>query len=288
MQNQIFAIGGAHWDILGRAPQNMSLYDDVGGRIRRMIGGVAGPIAMKLAMMGLPVELLAYAGNDALGDALIAKLNDFRVGTTHMQRGMHPTDVYMGIEAPNGVIAAIADCHSLEAVSEALVENLQTQDLSATTLIIDGNLHADSLTHLAKANLPVKRAFLVPASPGKIHRFQPIAECGNYSLCVNLREANALCHGQFTVAIDAAKALLECGFESALVTNGGEDAAFVSGEIQVTAKPPAIEVKRFTGAGDTMSAHFIYALETQNHPQEALSYALGKTAEFISQEDLDA
>ncbi len=74
MQSSKFlAVGGAHWDILGRASVPMELHDDVGGHIRRMIGGVAGPVAMKLGLTGANVEIICYAGEDELGNALLTK-----------------------------------------------------------------------------------------------------------------------------------------------------------------------------------------------------------------------
>ena len=284
---KITALGGAHWDILGRAQVAMSLYDDVPGNVRRMVGGVAGPVAMKLASLDVHVDLMAYAGHDELGDALIGKLEQYQVHTSKMTRGDLPTDVYMGIEAPNGLIAAIADCHSLEAVSMDIVKALLKQDNSDRIVVVDGNLREDALAFLAKQDFQTAELILVPASPGKIGRFLPFNRRNDTSLYVNLREANALCNKGFETSSEAASALVELGYKGAVVSNGGDVAAHAGAHGLVTSLPPQITVKRFTGAGDTLTGHHIFATARGDDPQAALEYALQATAHFISHEDLD-
>ncbi len=282
------ALGAAHWDILGRADVPMQLHDDVGGRIRRMIGGVAGPIAMKLAKAGSQVELICYAGHDELGEALLSKLDEFNVGRNLALRDAHPTDVYMGIEAPNGLVAAIADCHSLEHVSAEAVLTLFEASTADTHVIVDGNMTADALAQIADADFAYQNITLVPASPGKIQRLRCFIGKKPAQIIVNLREAELLLEQTFQNSTEAAKALHSCGFSAALVSNGGEIASFAKGEIVVTEKPPEIEVKRFTGAGDTLSAHFLHAQSQNQSPADALHHALMATTEFISHEDKDA
>ncbi len=284
---KITALGAAHWDLLGRASQEMALHDDIAGKVRRMIGGVAGPIAMKLAYLGLNVDLIAYAGRDELGDALLSKLELYQVRTELMTRGYHPTDVYMGIEAPNGLIAAIADCHSLEAVSMELVNKLLSKDNSKNIVVVDGNLHSEALAFLSVATIKAAKLILVPASPGKIDRFLPFSKRGDTEVYVNLREANALCLGDHKTTTDAAAALIDIGYRGAIVSNGAEETAHAGTHGIVTALPPKITVKRFTGAGDTLTAHHLFATARGDKPKAALEYALGATAHFISHEDLD-
>lgn len=283
----ITALGAAHWDLLGRSEKEMAIYDDYPGKVRRMVGGVSGPIAMKLAHLGLDVDLMAYAGKDELGEALINKLELYRVKTEHMARGPYPTDVYMGIEAPNGLIAAIADCHSLEAVSMELVNKLLSQNNSKKIVVIDGNLHPEALSFLSVAGIDAEKLILVPASPGKIDRFLPFSQRKDTEIYVNLREANALCQYDHNTSIDAATALVKIGYLGAIVTNGNEEAAHSGAHGVVFARPPQITVKRFTGAGDTLTAHHIFATTHGDTPQAALEYALHETSKFISTEDRD-
>ncbi len=285
--SHFLAIGSAHWDILGRTSQIMALHDDVGGQIRRLIGGVAGPIAMKLAQKGVPIELICYAGHDEFGEALLAKLHEYNVSTKHCLRGKLPTDIYMGIEAPNGLIAAIADCHSLEAMSIEAVKRLKSFSTNQTHLIVDGNLQEDALISLAKGNYTYKQLTLIPASPGKILRLKPFMGTSSAQIIVNLREANALLGANLSKTADAATALADQGFASALVSNGSEPASFANGQNCVSATPPSVEVKRFTGAGDTLAAHFLWAQSQGQDHQNALETALNATSEFISVEDLD-
>ncbi len=78
------------------------------------------------------------------------------------------------------------------------------------------------------------------------------------------------------------------GFAASLVSNGAERASFANQETAISALPPQIEVKRFTGAGDTLAAHFLWAQTLGQKPKSALESALIETSEFISSEERDA
>ena len=286
----ILCIGSVLWDIIGRSASAMRQGSDVPGRITRGPGGVALNIALTLLRFGLRPALLSAVGRDAPGEELLALCTSRGIDTSHVWRSSElPTDQYMAIEGANGLIAAIADAHSLEAAGDRILAPLQKGPLgSATTphtgpIALDGNLTTDLLTQIAHdpafsaADLRV-----APASPGKAERLLPFLQTGRGILYVNLEEAGILCGRPFASASDAGSALCDRGAARALVTNGAEAAADAGPDGVLTGQPPPVLVTRVTGAGDTfMAAHI--AAETRGADRAtALDRALQAAATHIS------
>jgi len=123
MSADVICIGSVLWDVIGRAPSKMRVGSDVPGRITRIPGGVAMNVAMMLRGFDLTPALLTAIGTDPEGDALIVEAEKRGLICDYVYRSEDlPTDSYMAIEASNGVIAAIADAHSLEAAGEKILQ----------------------------------------------------------------------------------------------------------------------------------------------------------------------
>ena len=171
-------IGSVLWDVIGRTDRTMRLGHDVPGRITRLAGGVAYNIAQELTRLNLTPILLTSVGKDDAGRTLLNHCAKMGMVTEHVHvSATLSTDAYMAIEAENGLIAAIADAHSLEQSGDAILTPLRNGALGDAEhpflglVIIDGNLTLDLLSTLAQD--PVLRAAdvrIVPASPGKAHR----------------------------------------------------------------------------------------------------------------------
>lgn len=295
--SDVLCIGSVLWDVIGRSASVMRQGSDVPGRITQIPGGVALNIAMTLARFGLRPALLSAVGRDVMGDALVAECHDLGLETKHLYRSDDlPTDRYMAVEGANGLIAAIADAHSLEAAGDKILRPLQDGRLgSAKTpyaglIALDGNLTEQLLARIAR-----DRAFaaadlrVAPASPGKAERLQPFITqsretVSRATLYVNREEAGILCQSEFDDAESAATALIARGAERALVTDGGGLCADASQDGVVSERPPQVLVTRVTGAGDTfMAAHMAAELEGQNRPA-ALHRALTAAARYVSGE----
>lgn len=290
---QIICIGSVLWDIIGRTASHMRQGSDVPGRITRIPGGVAMNIAMTAARFGLEPVLLSAVGQDPQGDELIVACRQMGMVTDHLYRSEDlPTDRYMAIEGANGLIAAIADAHSLEAAGEKILRALQEGPLGTPdapfggVVALDGNLTAALLTSIAESPLFARAHLAVaPASPGKAERLLSFVTRGRGRLYVNLTEAELLCHARFGSAPEAAEALLARGAARVLVTNGGETACDGAPDGLITGTPPKVLVTRVTGAGDTFMAAHIAAeyLQKLDRPA-ALARALDAAATYISGE----
>ena len=288
----ILCIGSVLWDVIGRAASHMRVGSDVPGRITRLPGGVAMNIAMTLRRFGLTPALLTTIGRDPEGEELIAEAQRMGMICDHIYRSDDlPTDVYMAIEGANGLIAAIADAHSLEAAGDKILRALGngalgTEDAPfAGPVALDGNLTAELLQTIAASPLFAAADLRVaPASPGKAERLLALLGHPSAVFYVNLEEAGLLCQQVFDTSEQAAAALIARGAHRVLVTDGGKSASEgVAGDI-ITQTPPAVMVTRVTGAGDTfMAAHI--ASEAQGMDRAAaLTRALNAAATYVSGE----
>ncbi|WP_299498719.1 PfkB family carbohydrate kinase [uncultured Roseobacter sp.] len=292
MTPDILCIGSVLWDVIGRSASAMRQGSDVPGRITRLPGGVAMNIAMTLARFGLTPALLTAIGRDAEGDELISACAARGMITETVYRSDDlPTDVYMAVEGANGLIAAIADAHSLEAAGAKILSplsdgRLATVDAPYTGLVaLDGNLTLNLLSDIARSPLLARADLRVaPASPGKAERLAPFVQSGRGTLYVNLEEASLLCQRSFDTSRGAAEGLLARGAARVLVTDGGADATEGRQDGLLTQTPPQVLVTRVTGAGDTFMAAHIAADATGANAEDALRRALQAAATYVSGE----
>ncbi|MCV2881088.1 PfkB family carbohydrate kinase [Actibacterium sp. XHP0104] len=288
----ILCIGSVLWDVIGRATRPMQRGWDMPGRIERLPGGVALNIAMTLARFGLHPALLSAVGTDPQGDELIAACKGHGLLTDYIYRSPDlPTDIYMAVEAANGLIAAIADAHSLEAAGARILTPLQDGRLgSADTpfaglVALDGNLTAELLRQIAASPLFAAADLRVaPASPGKAERLTALLAHPRATLYLNKIEAGLICLTEFADAAAAAQAFLDRGAHRVLITDGGNDAVLGSAAGLIRRTPPKVMVTRVTGAGDTFMAAHIAAELRGETAEPALEAALASAAQYVSGE----
>ena len=198
-------------------------------------------------------------GRDTEGDELIAACQLRGLHTDHIYRSEDlPTDQYMAVEGTNGLIAAIADAHSLEAAGDKILRPFTNGSLAspyAGAVALDGNLTLDLLSEMARSPLLAQADLRVaPASPGKALRLSPFIQAKRGTLYVNLEEAGLLCQASFETSPEAAAGLLSRG------------------------------AVRVTGAGDTFMAAHIAAEIHGAAPDAALTQALAAAAQYVSGE----
>ena len=288
----ILCIGSVLWDVIGRTASHMRVGSDVPGRITRLPGGVAMNIAMTLRRFDMVPALLTTIGRDTEGDELVAEATRMGMICDHIYRSEDlPTDVYMAVEGANGLIAAIADAHSLEAAGDKILRPLANGALGteaepfAGPVALDGNLTEELLQQIAGSPLFARADLRVaPASPGKAERLFALIHHPSATLYVNLEEAGLLCQTSFETSADAAAGLLKRGAHRVLVTDGGKSASEGTAGDIITQTPPAVMVTRVTGAGDTfMAAHIASEAQGMDRPA-ALTRALNAAATYVSGE----
>ena len=287
---EILCIGSVLWDVIGRSTRTMQAGSDVPGRITRLPGGVAMNIAMTLRRFDLNPALLSVIGKDPEGIELIEAAEFLDLNTNFLYRSDDlPTDQYMAIEGSNGMIAAIADAHSLEAAGDKILAPLANGQLGSADnpfeglIALDGNLTQGLLAQIATSPLFSKSDLrIAPASPGKAERLLPLLGHKGATLYVNLEEAELLCQQSFSDAQLAARSLVVRGSNRVLVTHGPKDAVLADATGCVRAAPPAVLASRVTGAGDTFMAAHIAAELLGLRSVAALQYASNAAATYVS------
>ena len=295
MTHDILCIGSVLWDVIGRTKIEMHIGSDQPGRISRLPGGVAMNIAMTFSRFGLKPALITAIGHDHEGDDLMARAGEMGMVTEYVYRSPDlPTDRYMAIEGPAGLVAALADAHSLEAAGDAILTPLEDGTLGRADapysgiIALDGNLTVDLLTEIA-ARPSFARADLrvAPASPGKARRLRPLMGHPGVTLYVNLEEAGLLTDSTPETAPMGAHSLLDAGATRVVVTDGGNLCAEGHKDRGVITAPcPSIRVRRITGAGDTFMAAHIAAEREGQSPENALITAQKIAAKYVSGEDV--
>ncbi|CUH19426.1 Pseudouridine kinase [Jannaschia seosinensis] len=284
MTPDLLCIGAVLWDVIGRSNAYMERGSDVPGRITRIPGGVALNIAMAARAYGMTPTLLSVVGRDAEGDALVAACARLGLLTDTLYRSDDlRTDVYMAVEGANGLIAAIADAHSLEAAGDKILSPLADMPDWSGPIALDGNLTLDLLARIATDPAFARTDLRVaPASPGKAERLIPFLSHAAATLYVNLEEAGLLLHAPQANAITAAEAMRARGLYRAIVTDGPRLAACAGPGGTVTRHPRRVMVTRVTGAGDTFMAAHIAAEASGASSDAALERACEAAATYVS------
>jgi sugar/nucleoside kinase (ribokinase family) len=267
----------------------MSPGDDVPGRITRLPGGVAMNIAATLRAQGLRPAVLTAIGRDAEGDDLLAAVTAQGIDTACVHRSALPTDRYMAIEGAGGLVAAIADAHSLEAAGEAILAPLADGRLGTAaqpwsgSVALDGNLTIALLAQIATSPLFAAADLRVaPASPGKADRLAPFLAHPRATLYLNLAEARTLGGLPYPDAPTAAAHLGTRGARRVCVTDGPLPCGAHLDGTAFSLRPPPVTVTRVTGAGDTFMAAHIAAERAGLAGESALTRALAAAAAYIS------
>ena len=287
----ILCIGSVLWDIVGRAESSVAARGDIAGRIRRIPGGVALNIAMALRRLDMRPALISVVGRDAEGEALTQAVRQMGLMTDWMLiSDILPTDCYMAIEDPSGLVAAIADAHSLEHAGDAILTPLLDGRLGSvqapwTGLIaLDGNLTDALLSDISKhPAFSLSDLRIAPASPGKAERLLPLMRHPRATFYVNRQEAGILCNHPFADSASAAQALVEAGAQRAIVTDGAQDATDAApGRAPITEPAHRVTARRITGAGDTFMAAHLHAESRGAPPAQALARAQAAAAAYVA------
>ena len=284
--------GAALWDVIGRAACAAGRGDDLPGTVVRRPGGVALNIAGALAGHGRRPGLLAALGEDEDGAALAAAVARAGVATAFLQWRPGATDRYVAIEDSAGLVAAVADTGLLDGLGAGLLAPFGDGRLGtaaepwAGPLVIDGNLAPRLLAAAAASPLLAAADLrLVAASPAKAGRLAAFAGRARTTLYLNRAEAAALAGRAFGDAAAAARALIAMGFARAIVTDGARLLAEAADAVLRQRVPPAVGVRRVTGAGDAFVAAHLAAEMAGAGPEQALDSALASATRLVAGRD---
>lgn len=292
---EILCIGAMLWDIIGRSFVVLDRGNDVPGRIGQVPGGVALNVAVSLARQGKRAAILSAIGRDSAGDALQDEARHLGVDTNYLYINNNlPSDFYIAVEDPEGLVASIADAHSLEAAGDLILTALHDGRLGnidapwTGPIVLDGNLTSDLLSRIAVDPLLAQaKLSVIPASPGKAERLLPLLARPETLFYLNRYEAETLADRPCPDARTAAEAVVARGAARAIVTDGAHLVAdALTDAPTLVCEPAKVEIMRVTGAGDAFLAAHLIAEQAGSDRQTALNIATQAATDHVSGKDL--
>ena len=289
---KIICAGSALIDIIGYSKNQINIGDDVSGKIKTSVGGVAFNICKQLALSGFPnVELLTALGDDNKGRAVIDFCGELGIITDNIYIcNDSETDSYLAIEDIRGLKAAIAQVYNVEEFGDMILKPLENGavktnfESSRNLIVLDGNLSPSTLSKIAEnkkiMNCDIR---IASASSSKAIRLKPFLSLPNVTIYCNMAEAENLCELSFKNTRQASTYLLKKGLGRAIVTNGDKHicASSVNHE-PISILPPKVKnISHITGAGDYFLACHIANEINQLTKETALLKAAESASKYV-------
>jgi pseudouridine kinase len=259
----IAVLGGANLDIGGHARDPLLPGDSHPGFVTVSPGGVGRNIAHNLALLGLPVRLIAALGGDANTGMIEASCAGLGIDLSASLRFPNASSsVYLYVAGPDGDMAlAVADMSVYDGVTpEDLLSRVDVLS-GAKTVVADANWPAETLrAALSRCTAPV---FADPVSAAKAARLRGCLD-RIHTLKPNRLEAELLSGVRITDETSlrrAADVLLDRGVRRVFLSLGGGGVLAAEGGERQRLSAPLGRAVSTTGCGDAFMAGLVWAWE---------------------------
>jgi len=229
--------------------------------LQRFAGGVTRNIAHHLAMLDVPVQLMAVIGDDTDGDWLYQSCKQQNIGVEAIHRVPVQTGKYAAILNRDGSMytAACTDpcaAHLTTGYLESNAPFLQT----ASMIVADTNLSISSLEWIISFCRKTQIPLLVePVSVAKAAKLSSLDLNGIYMITPNEDELSAVTGLDQSAVNDAIQTLLEQGISSCWLRKGVEGSILFKKEGSTHFPAIPLRVTDSTGAGDAALAGWVAA-----------------------------
>jgi len=289
MNGYIVVIGGINVDIKGKAFDKIFIGTSNPGAIEISPGGVGRNIAHNLALLNVPVMLLSAIGSDAQGAKVLKDTGSHGVCVDHVLRSdVSLTGTYIALLDNMGeMTAALSDMQILEKLDVDYFKSKLGVLKNASYIICDANLPAASIEFiLSTANSFGIPVCLEPVSVKKALKLKNYLSRIDF-ITPNLDELEALTgmNAKTDKAELMAAQLIESGVKNVITTLGKEGLCYtnVIGSKRYRSIPST--VSDVTGAGDSLTAGFIYGLMKHGSIEKALICGLAAAAITVSSKE---
>ncbi|HEY8348088.1 MAG TPA: ribokinase [Symbiobacteriaceae bacterium] len=280
MTKPVVVVGSLNLDLVVRPERAPAAGETVfAPTLERYPGGKGGNQAVAAARLGVPVSMIARVGNDSFGDELLASLQQNGVSTeavTRSETAGTGTAVITVDRTGQNRIVVVPGANS--EVSPDLVYQYRDLIRSAAVLLLQLEVPVDACIWAARIAHDAQVPVILDPAPAPS---QPLpAELRKYTWLVTPNESEAESLTGVAVAGKkgaplAARALLEQGFQRALIKLGGEGAFLLEqGAAEgIWVEPFSVKVVDTTAAGDAFAGGLAAALALGKDLPEALRWA---------------
>lgn len=263
MHPYVTVIGGVNMDIKGCPLGQLTAATSNPGKVHTSAGGVGRNIAHNLALLGVPVYLLAAVGNDSFGAQILAETREAGVQVDYVQviEGQS-TGIYLAVlDHARDLSVAIADMEVAACINPDYLEQQRGLIQQSRVVVLETNLSPEALRTAVElcrqAQIPyliepvsVEKALKIQTIPGKVDTITP-----------NISELEALAGRRLETleSLPAVCAALQARFQHLLVTLGAQgvyhyDASAQRGQHYAALPTRVLDAN---GAGDAFVAGFV-------------------------------
>lgn len=257
----VLVIGAANIDIGGTPYKPLIPGDSNPGVIKMSYGGVARNIAHNLAMLGLDVEFVTAAGDDALGMEMLKKCEYVGIDTSlSIIVPGGSSSVYLFINDENGDMdLALSHVDIVKKITPEYIESIRDVIDSARIVVADCNLSHETIMKLKDiCDVPL---YIDTVSVSHADKIKGCLD-GIDTLKPNLLEAEYLSDIKIESeyeCLEAAREIIEQGVRRVFISMGSQGMLAADKDHAIVAGKYPVDVKNTTGAGDSAMAAIVWS-----------------------------
>ena len=236
------------------------------GSIFRATGGMTANAACAAARLGLGTEFFGRVGDDTEGEAALAELRRFGVGTGWVVRSRRPTTTALVLLRPDGERAIVSEPMSFDygPLEEAMESLVCEEDVCVH---VDGYRLPEALRILSRAR---ELGFYASADLDGLAEEDLRAYVAEISASLDVILLNRqLAEVLAPKPESAAERLLERGAGTVGITLGAQGAVVAERGWVRSLSAPRVKVCDVTGAGDVFAGAFLASWLTGSGAEEA-------------------
>jgi sugar/nucleoside kinase (ribokinase family) len=264
----VVVVGDLMVDVVARMSGPLAVGSDTPAEVSYRPGGAGATVAAWLAARGVPVTLVARAGDDEAGRGAVDRLRGHGVDATHVALDVRrATGTCVVLVAPDGERSMLPDAGANAALAAADLPDAafaggRHLHLAGYTLLRDGSPREAAVEALRRARATGMTISVDPSSAAPIERFGAerfLDLAGHPDLLMPNRDEAAALTGS-TDPVAAAR-VLSAHAREVVVTLGADGACWTDGRVVIDAPAiiPRTPVRDTTGAGDAFAAGFLAA-----------------------------
>lgn len=261
MKKEVYVIGGANIDIVGRVDRKIVPHDSNIGKVIQTYGGVGRNIAENVARYGLNVHFVSVFGDDYNGQRCISYCESLGMDMSDclIIPGERTSSYLAVLDETGDMNVAINDMDILRFLNRDHLRKVFKKIKKEDLLIIDTNLDRDLIEFMLKQS-PCD-VYVDPISCGKARKLEGLFSYV-HTFKPNVYEASELTGIQYK-DLESVRQMgnyfLEQGVKEIFISMGKEGVIGFTGDYAINCATEKIDVANATGAGDAFMGAVVVA-----------------------------